>query len=89
MVKKGLVKIQFHSFDCTKIKDTTCKVRLRAADVELITSVPSKEEVNNHWHYLPNSDKLIFEMLGHNEDIGYFELPMKKIYELPLKKHLV
>ena len=28
-------------------------------------------------------------MIGKSEEIGYFELPMKKIYEFPLKKHLV
>lgn len=28
-------------------------------------------------------------MLGKNEEVGYFELPMKKIYEFPLKRHLV
>jgi hypothetical protein len=72
MVKKGLVKIQFHSFECSRIKHNICKVRLLAADVELVTQVPSKEQDNNDWHYLPNSDKFIFEMLGQNEEIGYF-----------------
>ena len=28
-------------------------------------------------------------MLGTNEEIGYFELPMKKIYQFPLKRHIV
>lgn len=40
-------------------------------------------------YLLPKSDKIIFEMLGANEEIGYFELPMKKLIEVPLKKHLV
>jgi hypothetical protein len=29
------------------------------------------------------------EMLGNNEDLGYFELPMKKLYEHPFKKHII
>lgn len=89
MVKKGLVKLQLHSFDSTRIKDVNCKVKVKASDVELVTSVPSKEDTNDTWHYLPNSDKIIIEMIGKSEEIGYFELPMKKIYEFPLKKHLV
>ena len=28
-------------------------------------------------------------MLGSTEEIGYFELPMKKIYEYPLKRHII
>lgn len=28
-------------------------------------------------------------MVGQTEEIGYFELPMKKIYEFPLKRHMV
>jgi hypothetical protein len=28
-------------------------------------------------------------MLGQTEEVGYFELPLKKIYEFPLKKHIV
>ena len=28
-------------------------------------------------------------MIGSTEEVGYFELPMKKIYEFPLKKHIV
>lgn len=28
-------------------------------------------------------------MVGATEEVGYFELPLKKIYEFPLKKHIV
>ena len=39
MAKKGLVKIQFHSFESHRIKDSTCTVRTKAADVELTSQV--------------------------------------------------
>ena len=67
MVKKGLVKLQLHSFESTKIKDVNCKVKVKASDVELVVSVPIKEETNDFWFYLPNSDKLIIEMIGKSE----------------------
>ena len=38
---------------------------------------------------MPVSDKIVIQMLSSNEEVGYFELPMKKIYEIPLKKHII
>lgn len=89
MAKKGLVKIQFHSFESNRIKDSTCTVRAKASDVELLSQVIIHETSNESFFYMPNSDKIIFEMVGTTEEIGYFELPMKKIYEFPLKRHMI
>ena len=46
MAKKGLVKIQIHSFDSSRIKDPNCTVRIRCSDVELNVPVNCKEEEN-------------------------------------------
>jgi hypothetical protein len=89
MSKKGLVKIQFHSFDCSRLKGQTCNVRAISADVEILASVPYKEDNKDVSYYLPISDKIAIEMLSNTEEIGYFELPMKKLYEFPLKRHLI
>ena len=42
MLKKGLVKIQFHSFESSRLKGHTCTVKARSADVEISVSVPYK-----------------------------------------------
>jgi len=39
MTKKGLVKLQLHSFESNRIKDSTCTVRAKASDVEISTQV--------------------------------------------------
>ena len=43
MTKKGLLKIQFHSFESSRIKDASCSVRVKSSDVELSTTVNCKE----------------------------------------------
>ena len=60
MAKKGLLKIHFHSFESTRIKDATCSVRVKSSDVELTTSVNLKEETNDKFYFLPSADKVIF-----------------------------
>jgi hypothetical protein len=42
MQKKGIVKINFHSFESSRLKGNTCSVRVSAADVVLTTTVPYK-----------------------------------------------
>ena len=64
MTKKGLLKIQFHSFESTRIKHPNCTVRVKSADVDLTASVNCKEELNDKFYFLPNAEKVVFEMIG-------------------------
>ena len=84
MSRKGFISVQHHGVDS---KRQATSLRLTAEDAS--ATLPSDEAGQKRAVLLPLGDKLIVEMLGDNDAVGYFELPMKKLYDYPLQKHLI
>ena len=86
MSKKGSITVKLHETDCSASKRQAKSVKLKVEDAEVVIEAgegPSKG------YLMPVGDRVIVEILGDNDAVGYFELPMKKLYEFPEQKHLI
>jgi hypothetical protein len=89
MSKKGFLKIEFLSIDGLKSKEKECTIKVVVLDTQISTRLSQGKQHPSSGFYLPVSEKIEFQLHTALPHIGFFELPIKKIYEYPTKRHLI
>lgn len=80
MSKKGFLKIDFLSIDGLKSKEKECTIKVIALDTHISTHLTQGKHHSSSGFYLPVTEKIEFELHTTLTHIGFFELPIKKIY---------